>query len=90
MFPYGFILLLILSIPSLVLHEYSKNKREMQMDELFFLSQEQGYCEAVSNYRLNQPAACQKEAQDARATNLQALKSEFNLQQSALPGKRDQ
>lgn len=86
MFPYGIIFCLILSIPLHLLRSCSEDAREKKMDELFFLTQDQGYCDAVAEHRLTAPAECQSNAQQVRTARLTELSREFDLRPS-LPAR---
>lgn len=82
MFPYGIIFCLILSIPLHLLRSCSEDARENKLDELFFLTQDQGYCDAVAEHHLRAPAECQNEAQKVRTAHLAELSIEFDLRPS--------
>lgn len=52
------------------------------MDKLFFLTQDQGYCDAVAEHHLKAPAECQNDAQQVRTAHLAELGKEFDLRPS--------
>lgn len=87
---YVVLMAVLCTLPVVFISSCSKTAKAGRIDDLFFLSQEQGYCEAVTNYRFNPPAQCQRQAQLDRIARLDALKSEFNVQPGPLQRESNQ
>lgn len=74
--------LFLLGLPVIALLSYEHHTEVKQLDELFFLTQEQGYCDAVVDYGQRRPPDCVNEVLMKRDQRLDELHSELGVQPS--------
>lgn len=77
--------LFVLGLPVIALMSCNHHAEVRQLDELFFLTQEQGYCAAVVDYGQRRPPECVNEVLRTRVQRVDELQRELDVQ-PGLPG----